>query len=302
MTVFIMVLFTLFVGGLGFGVDAFLIGATLDFPLPLATIAALAVGAGTSWWGLQNGAQSILASSTAYPVPPDPTYRQLQNVAEEMAIASGLPLPQVYIIPDPDPNAFAAGKDPHHACIAVTEGLLSTLDRNELQGVIAHEMSHIRNYDIRLMTVVAALVGATLLLAEFGLRTMRVGGARSRGSSSRRDGGNPVLFVLWIVALILAPLIVRVLSMAVSRQREYLADASAAELTRHPLALASALEKIDHAAEPTRRIKKGSAPLCIADPLGRPVNSREGPLADLMATHPPMEKRIAALRGMGYAS
>jgi heat shock protein HtpX len=219
-----------------------------------------------------------------------------------MAIASGLPMPALYVIPDLDPNAFATGKDPAHAAVAVTEGLLTKLNREELQAVIAHELSHVRNYDIRMMTVVAALMGATMLLSEFGTRTMRFGvGGRKRSSSDKGGGaGGAILFVIWIIALILAPLIAQLLGMAVSRKREYLADASGAELTRNPQALAAALEKIDAAVEPTRLIKKGTGHLCIADPLGREMNEKEGALSDLFATHPPIGKRIAILKGMAY--
>lgn len=297
-TILVMVVFTVFVGFLGFGVDAFILGSDI----PIATFIALCIGAASAYWGLNSGASAVLGSSSAMPVPPDdPKYQQLRNVVDEMTIASGLPRPKLYVIPDPDPNAFATGKDPEHACIAVTEGLLRTLNREELQGVIAHEMSHVRNLDIRMMTVVAALGGAVMLLSEFGLRATRFGGATGRRRDSR-SGGNlgPVILVLWLVAMILAPLITQLLSMAVSRQREFLADASGAELTRNPAALASALSKIDAAVEPTRSIKKGTGQLCIADPLGRNVNSKEGSFADLLATHPPIAKRIALLKAMAY--
>jgi heat shock protein HtpX len=305
-TILVMAVFTLFVGFLGFGVDAFVLGfldrgSVVQFPI--ATFLALCIGFGSSLWSLQSGAAAVLSSSEARPVPQDdPKYQQLRNIVDEMSIASGMPRPQVYVVPDPDPNAFATGKDPQHAAIAVTEGLLSHLNRNELQGVIAHEMSHIRNYDIRMMTVVAALIGAVMLISEFGLRSMRYGGGGKKRSSDRGGGAGPIILVLWIVAMILAPLISRILAMAVSRQREYLADASGAELTRNPQALASALEKIDAAAEPTRLVKKGSAHLCIADPLGRNINSREGYFAELFATHPPIGKRIARLRSMAFQS
>jgi heat shock protein HtpX len=222
-----------------------------------------------------------------------------------MAIAAGLPRPALYVIPDPDPNAFATGRDPQHASIAVTLGLLDQLSRDELQGVIAHEMGHIRNLDIRLMTVVAALIGTVMLISEYGLRLMRFGvGGKSRKSSSDKGGGGlgAMMFVLWLIALILAPFLSRILAMAVSREREYLADASGAQLTRNPAALASALEKIDAAEDPTRAIKKGSAHLCIADPLGRNVNEKEGTFADLFATHPPIRKRITYLRAMAYTT
>jgi heat shock protein HtpX len=242
----------------------------------------------------------VLRSSAAEPIDPaDPRYRQLSNVVDEMTIASGLPRPALYIIPDPDPNAFATGKDPQHASLAVTQGLVDRLSREELQAVVAHEMSHVRNYDIRMMTVVAALIGAVMLLSEYGLRGLWFGGGRKR-SSSERSGGGGILFVFWLIAMILAPIIARVLAMAVSRQREYLADASGAELTRNPGALASALQKIDDAVEPTRSIKKGTAHLCIADPLGAAANDREGWMADLFATHPPISRRIVLLKSMAY--
>lgn len=292
-TIIVMMLFTLFVGFLGFGVDAFVLGTRV----PIATFIALCIGAGSAFWGLQNGASSVLASSAAQPVPSDDhRYQQLRNVVDEMAIASGLPRPQLFVIPDADPNAFATGKDPAHATIAVTDGLVQKLNREELQAVIAHEMSHVRNYDIRMMTVVAALGGAVMLLSEFGLRSMRFGGGRKR----ERGGLGPFVLVLWLVAMILAPLVMQLLSMAVSRQREYLADASGSELTRNPAALASALEKIDSATEPTRSIKKGTGHFCISDPLGRSVNSKEGTLADLFGTHPPIAKRITLLKAMAY--
>jgi len=292
-TIIVMAIFTAFVGFLGFGVDAFILGSEF----PIATFIALCIGAGTAYWGLANGATAILTSASAAPIPPDdPRYQQLRNVVDEMTIASGLPSPRLFVIPDPDPNAFATGKDPGHASIAVTNGLLEKLNREELQAVVAHEMSHVRNYDTRMMTVVAALAGAVMLLSEFGLRATWLGGGKKRD----RGGLGPILLVLWIVAMILAPLITQLLSMAVSRQREYLADASGAELTRNPLALAAALQKIDAANEPTRSIKKGTGHLCIADPLGRSVNSKEGALADLFATHPPIDKRIMLLKAMAF--
>jgi len=299
-TVVVMMLFALFLGFLGLGFDVFYLGYGNDgIKFPLITIIALIIGAWSADWSLERGASTVLSSSGAIPVPDnDPKYQVLRNVVEEMAIASGSPKPSLYIIPDPDPNAFATGKDPDHACIAVTEGLLEKLDREELQGVIAHEMSHVRNYDIRMMTVVAALVGSVMLLSEFGWRSGRVGVGLKR--SSRRGGGGAIVFVLWIIALILAPLISQILAMAVSRQREYLADASGAELTRNPRALASALQKIDSAVEPTRSIKKGTAHLCIADPLGRNINGKEGFLAEIFGTHPPISKRIILLHAMAY--
>jgi heat shock protein HtpX len=305
-TILVMAVFVLFVGFLGFGFDVFLFGFSHGrrafSGFPIATFAALLLGGVSAYRGLENGARSILDSSGALPAPADdPRYTQLHNVVEEMAIASGLPKPQVYVIPDPDPNAFATGKDPDHACIVVTQGLLDTLDREELQGVVAHEMGHVRNFDIRLMTVIAALIGAVMLLVEFGSRSMRFGTGGRRGSSGRGGGGGGViLLVFWVIGLILAPFISQLLALAVSRQREFLADASGAELTRNPGALASALQKIDAAVEPTRSIKRGTAHLCIANPLGSSLDDREGFFSDLFATHPPIRKRIMILKGMAY--
>jgi len=304
-TVVVMAVFVMFVAFLGFGFDVFFLGYNPGgrglFGFPIATLAALLIGGFSAYHGLESGARSVLASSGAIPAPAsDPKYTQLNNIVEEMAIAAGVPKPAVYVIPDPDPNAFATGKDPAHACIAVTEGLLESLNREELQAVVAHEMGHVRNYDIRLMTVIAALIGAVMLLAQFGARTGRFGTGGRRDRSGGGGGGGLVLLVVWLVALVLAPLISKILAMAVSRQREYLADASGAELTRNPAALASALQKIDAAVEPTRSIKQGTAHLCIANPLGSDLDHKEGFFADLFSTHPPIAKRIMLLKAMAY--
>ena len=300
-TVIVMGLFAVFFGFLGWGFDVYFFRfGQGGLPFPVATIVALCFGGWSAWWSLQNGASTVLSSSGAIPIDDnDPKYQVLRDVTDEMSIASGLPKPHLYVIPDPDPNAFATGKDPDHACVAVTEGLLEKLNREELQGVIAHEMSHVRNYDIRMMTVVAALVGAVMLLSEIGLRSGRFGFGRRRDSSSRGSAG-ALMFVLWLIAIILAPLLAQILAMAVSRQREYLADASGAELTRNPNALASALQKIDAAVEPTKSIKKGTAHMCIADPLGKDINNKEGFFAEIFGTHPPIGKRIMLLHSMAY--
>jgi len=309
-TIIIMAAFVLFFGFLGFGFDLFFLGAD-PFGIvyeggsgfPFATIVALLAGALFASWGLQSGAKAVLTSAQAYAVPEnDQRFRTLINVVDEMTIASGLPRPKIYVVPDADPNAFATGKDPEHSYVAVTEGLLESLNREELQGVIAHEMSHVKNYDIRTMTVVVALVGATFLLSDAARRMLWFGGGRG-GKRRSRSGGGPVIaifFVVWLIAAILAPFISQLLAMAVSRQREYLADASGAELTRDPLALANALEKLESAAASTKAIKRGSAHLCIVDPLARKANLKEGVVADIFATHPPIAKRIELLRGMAY--
>jgi heat shock protein HtpX len=296
--------FIAFLAFLGIGADFFLYGSGAGPGFPVATIGALLFGAGSSLWALHAGDRAVLESASAVPIDrSDPRLRVLDNVVEEMAIAGGLPKPAVYLVPDSDPNAFATGRGPEKSSIAVTVGLLDALNREELQAVVSHEMAHVKNYDVRLMTVVAALVGSVLLISDFGRRGLRFGGGSRRSSRGGGGGGGVVLvafLVLWIISLVLAPLIARLVAMAVSREREYLADASGSELTRNPLALASALEKIEAAVAPTPSIKQGVAHLCIADPRGRAVNEREGRLAELFATHPPIAKRIALLRELGY--
>jgi heat shock protein HtpX len=227
---------------------------------------------------------------------------ELLNVVKEMSLAAGLPCPKVYIVQDSDPNAFTIGTVPMDSSIVVTTGLLDMLDREELQGVIAHEMSHIRNSDTRLMTIITVLFGAVLLLSEWMKKSALLGGFAGDRIPGAGWGLRGILFVGWIITLLLAPFIARVVSMAVSRQREYLADAGGAELTRNPKALASALMKIENAAEPTTSFQKGIAHLCVVDPLGRKVNSKEGWWADVFATHPPMKNRIMLLNAMAYES
>ncbi|HMF09265.1 MAG TPA: M48 family metalloprotease [Thermoanaerobaculia bacterium] len=294
--------FVAFLAFLGIGADAFLYGTGFSPGFPIATLGALLLGGFSAWWSVQGGDKAVLESTHAVPIQRgDPRQRLVDDVVEEMAIAAGLPKPAVYLIPDPDPNAFATGIGPERSSIAVTQGLVETLNREELQAVVSHEMSHVRNYDVRVMTVVAALVGSILLLSDWGRRGLWWGGGR-RDDRERGGGGllALVFFVLWLLSLILAPIIAQLVAMAVSRQREYLADASGAELTRNPLALASALEKIDAATAPTRSIKQGVAHLCIEDPRGSALNDREGAFASLFATHPPMAKRIALLKEMAY--
>jgi heat shock protein HtpX len=301
--------FVLFLGFIGFGFDLFVLGYDAsrparrgEVPVPLAATLALAVGGVSAWFGYRFGDRAVLAGSGARPVQPDdPNSRVLMNVVTEMSIASGLPMPKVYVLDDPDPNAFATGRDPDHASIAVTTGLLMAMNRDELQGVIAHEMSHVRNYDIRTMTLVAALLGAVLLLSDWASRVRLQ--RRSRDDDEGGAASGPLgllIFAVWLLGVILAPIIGQLLATAVSRRREYLADASGAELTRNPMGLAGALRKLQAATEPTRRVARSTAHLCITDPLGRAVNEREGAWADLFGTHPPIEDRIARLEAMAY--
>lgn len=305
-----MAVFVAFLLFLGFGFDWYYLGdGAVTFPI--GTLAALGVGSFSAASSYFSGDRAVLLSAGAVPLDRALAaatadadalrIRQLDNVVEEMSIAAGLPKPKVFVVPDSDPNAFATGRDPEHASIAVTQGLLGALSREELQAVVAHELSHVRNLDIRLMTVIAAMVGAIALLADWTGRGMRVGAGGRRGRNRDKGGGGAALLMaIWLVAMILAPIVGQALAMMVSRRREFLADASGAELTRNPLALASALEKIDRAHAPTPSIKRGTAHLCIADPLGRAIGLREGWLPDFLASHPPMASRISALRQMAY--
>jgi len=304
-SVLLILLFMALVGALGLGIDVFFLrlGQEGGTPVPVATFFGLLFGGLYAAQGWFFGASQVLAASRARPADPaNPEEKQFLNVVEEMSIAAGVPPPRAYVLPDTDPNAFAVGRDPAHASIAVTAGLLGALDREELQGVIGHEMSHVRNLDIRAMTLVTALFGAATLLSDVARRGLYWGGGRSSRRDSRDSGGGGaimlVLFLLWIMLAILAPLLGQLLVFAVSRSREYLADASGVELTRNPLGLASALRKIASAHEPTRVITQGSAHLCITDPRGMAVNDKEGGMANLFGTHPPIGRRIAILESM----
>jgi len=276
------------------------------------------VAGGIAWYAWRTGPRKVLLATGAWELitPHTPEQERLVNVVEEMAIASGLPRPRIWVVPDQDANAFATGHDEQAAHVAVTEGLLTLLDRDELQGVVAHEMAHIRNYDVRLMTLLAALVGAIALMSDVGRKFFRGGGrigrtagrslgggGRGGGRGGKGGGALPVfaiVLVLWLISLVLAPLVSRLLAMAVSRKREFLADATAAQFTRNPMGLATALEKIEAAGAPTHRITAGAAHLCIVDPLGRRLTNKTGFLADVFATHPPMAMRLSRLRGMAY--
>jgi heat shock protein HtpX len=219
-------------------------------------------------------------------------YKQLHNIVEEMCIASGMPKPKVFVIEDTAINAFASGRDPEHAIICVTTGAISLLNRDELQGVVAHELTHIKNYDIRTMTIATVLVGIAVLLSDLILRIV----FHSRGDSDSKDGRLFIaLLVIAIVLAILTPLIANLIKLAVSRKREYMADAGAAEMTRNPLGLAGALEKISKDKEPLEAANKATAHMYISDPL---KNNKGLWLKGLFQTHPPIEERIAYLKGM----
>jgi heat shock protein HtpX len=239
-----------------------------------------------------NGARMVLSMSRARRIERKDNPK-LSNVVEELAIAGGLPVPAIYIIDDSAPNAFATGRDPEHASVAITTGLLQKLSRDELQGVMAHELSHVGNRDILFATMVGIMVGSIALLADFFLRSLFWGGARRRRSRSSGSGG-AILIVVALVLALLAPLFARLLQLAVSRQREFLADASAAKLTRYPEGLASALEKIAHDREVLEVANRATQHLYIVNPI-KPFEKRA---KSLFSTHPPVEERVARLREM----
>jgi len=232
----------------------------------------------------------VLSMSRARPATKE-QHRQLYNAVEGLSIAAGLPMPRLYVIDDSAPNAFATGRDPQHAAIAVTTGLLDKLDRYELEGVIGHEMAHVADYDIRFMTIVAVLVGTIALLSDWMLRFFRFGGARSR----RRGGGGAGLIALvGLLLVVVAPLAAFLMQMALSRSREYLADAQGAMLTRYPDGLANALEKLAADTEPLEVANKATAHLYIINPL----TEHKGMINSLFSTHPPIQDRVRRLRAM----
>ena len=233
-----------------------------------------------------KGADIVLKSTKAIPADPK-KYLHYHNVAEGLAIAAGIPKPKLYILPSPEINAFASGRDPKHAVIAVTEGALQKLDRQELEGVIAHEMSHIGNYDIRFSMLVAVFVGLVAILSEMFMYSMWFGG----GSRDNDRQGNILLIVAGILLAIVAPIAVRMVQLAISRKREFLADATGAKLTRHPEGLASALEKIKKYNEGNMKVSEAVSHMFLSDP-------KKSFMDNIFATHPPVDERIRLLKAM----
>lgn len=271
----------------------------------------LAVALIIIWWAFAYGPAQIISSTGAREIttPVTATESQFVNVVDEMSIASGVPRPRLWIIPDDAPNALTTGTDAASAQLAVTQGLLDGYSRDELQAVIAHEMGHIANLDVRLMTLLTALVGLVAFVHGATFRVMRFGGVRGgggRGSSRSRGGGGAggvliiVLAVVWVISWLIAPLVTRFVVMKVGRSREFLADAMSAQYTRNPGALADALEKISRSTAVPDAIPISSAQLCIMDPSSSDRSERRGRWADLMATHPPVTERVARLRQMAY--
>ena len=287
-SLFLIAVFLAFVAVFGYVIGYAWIGDPIRavFGLVLACV----VGTISGLVSYYAGERIVLATSRAREVTHDEA-PQLFNVVEEMAIAGGLPMPKVYIIEDSAPNAFATGRDPEHASVAVTSGLLEKLNRDELQGVIAHEMSHVGNFDIRYAMLVGILVGTTVLISDFFLRGLWFGGGR------RREGGGQAQIIMIIVAVvlaILAPVFARLLQLSISRQREYLADATAVKFTRNPKGLADALQKISSDREVLEAANRATAHLYIVNPIKKFEKRAKG----LFSTHPPIEERIQILRAM----
>lgn len=262
---------------------------------PIATLIALIFAgamAAVSYWKAD-----AIALRVSRAVPADPEeYRRLHNLVEGLCIASGLPKPRVYVVIDPAPNAFATGRDPKHAAIAVTTGLLEKMNRVELEGVLAHELSHIRNYDILVSTLVVTLVGSIAILTDLGIRMMWWNGGRVRRDGDRNDSGNP-LALLGFALLIFAPILAKLIQAAVSRKRETLADVSACQMTRYPPGLISALEKLRDDSTVTHSASTATAHLWIEQPMsGVADRGRLGRLHAMFDTHPPLDERIELLR------
>jgi heat shock protein HtpX len=285
-TWFLMVLFLAIVVAIGYFVSWYWESPAL---LYIAIFIALAMNIASYWYS------DKISLSLAHAVPADKNqYPELFTVVENLAITAGLPMPRLYIIPDSAPNAFATGRDKNHAAIAVTSGLLSMMDKNELSGVIAHELSHVGNRDTLLQSVVVVLVGFIAILANIFTRSMWFGGGRR----DNRSGGNQlgaILAIVGIVFVVLSPIIATLIQLAISRKREFLADADGALLTRYPEGLASALAKIEAYGRPMATANNATAHLYISNPFG---DKAESGIAKLFMTHPPTEERIKILRQM----
>jgi len=252
----------------------------------IAVIFALAMNISAYWFS-----DKIALTSTGAKEADPVQFLELHRILENLAITAGLPKPRLYIIEDNAPNAFAAGRDPKHAVVAVTTGLLAQLDRSELEGVLAHELSHVGNRDILVMTVAVVLAGLITVVVDMFLRVSLFG-----GGGNRDRGGNAVLAIVAILAIILAPIAAQLIQMAISRKREFLADASGALLTRYPDGLASALQKISSYQAPMRKASHATAHLFISNPFGTHEAGKF--IAKIFSTHPPVTERIAALKGM----
>ena len=282
----------------GFVVIVALVGAAVGVLVgngPVFTIVALVLSAAFAFASYWKADAIALRVSRATPADPA-VYARLHNLVEGLCIAGGLPKPGVYVVDDPAPNAFATGRNPNHAAIAVTTGLLEKLDRVELEGVVAHELSHIRNYDILVSTLAVTMVGAVALATDLAIRMMWWNGGRVNRSGDRSGGSNPLAFVGFAL-LIVAPIVAKAMQATISRRRETLADVSACQLTRYPPGLISALEKLQQDTTVTHSASTATAHLWIEQPLsGVGDGGRLKGMHKLFDTHPPLEERIALLR------
>jgi heat shock protein HtpX len=255
----------------------------------IAVVFALGMNVVSYWYS------DKISLSMAHARPADREHNlELFQVVENLSITAGLPMPKIYIIDDPAPNAFATGRNKEHAAVAVTSGLLGMMDKNELSGVLAHELSHIGNRDILLSTVVVVLVGFIAIMANIFTRSMWFGGGRRQGND-KEGGANVIIMIVGIVLVILSPIIAKLIQLAISRKREFLADTDGALLTRYPEGLASALEKIQAYGAPMKTANNATAHMYISNPFG--AGASRG-IAKLFMTHPPTDERIAILRGM----
>ncbi|MDY7526996.1 MULTISPECIES: M48 family metalloprotease [Cryobacterium] len=280
-TVFIIILFLGIIAGLGWIANA--VYGRGGYGILILTIV---VAAGYALVQYFAAGRQAIAMSGGIRVNSKAEHPRLWNTVENLSITTGTPMPEIYIINDPAPNAFATGRDPQHAIVAATTGLLAIMDDSELEGVMAHELGHVRNYDIRVSMVVFGLVVAVGFISDMFLRMAFFG-------RNNNNNGNPVVMVFGLVAMIVAPLVASMVQLAVSRQREYLADATSALTTRHPDALASALAKLETYGRPMQKQNTSMAHLWIANPL------KPGMMAKLFSTHPPIEDRIDRLHAMG---
>jgi heat shock protein HtpX len=288
-TVLLVIGFVLVVVATGIALNLALGGGPVGIVIAVVVSGALAFG---SYWKSDAVA---LAVSRARPADPN-EYKRLYNLVEGLCIGSGLPMPRIYVIDDPAPNAFATGRDPKHAAVAVTTGLLQLMNRVELEGVLAHELSHIKNYDILVSTLAVTMVGAVTIASDFAIRMMWWNGGRARRGNDREDSNNP-LALIGFVFLLVAPLVAKVMHLAISRNRETLADVSAVQITRYPPGLISALEKLKADNTITHAASRATAHLWIEQPM--PLEREQGHLSRfnrLFDTHPPIEERIALLR------
>lgn len=281
-TVFIFVFFFAIIGGLGW-LASYIYN---DWAIVAWVMGFAALYAGFQYW---NADRQILSLTGAVELTSVNDHPRLWRTVENLSITTGTPMPKIYLINDPAPNAFATGRDPEHAVVAATVGLLDIMDDSELEGVMAHELGHVRNYDIRVSMVVFGLVVAIGMIADMLLRMSFF----SRGS---RENNNPIVMVIGLAAMIIAPLVATMVQLAISRQREYLADATGALTTRHPEALASALQKLADNARPMQRQNSSMAHLWISDPGNK---NEPGLMERLFSTHPPIAERIARLHKIG---